>query len=76
MTESLFDPSSVTGADAGEERWTDCSEQTLLLELQRRKEALEGQNPLRDPEAYMDGFRAVVALEAHLRDREGGADVG
>lgn len=40
----------------------------LERRLRREKLALERRNPLEDPEAYTEGFEALVELEAARRD--------
>lgn len=68
MTDALFDADAL-GPEEGERAWAGRSEGSLRAELRRRKALLEARNPLRDPESYLTEFRAVVALEAYLRDR-------
>lgn len=70
MSESLLDPDRPCHDGDGDERpWAQRSRESLADELRRRKRRLEARNPLRDPDGYVEAFRVIVALQAHLRDR-------
>lgn len=49
--------------------WSQRSVRSLSDELRRRRRRLERRNPLEDRAAYLEEFRALVALQAHVRDR-------